>query len=73
MWRGKKDVQGKKAHEKQHGPEAVPSSQVQLPSYNSGTHRLEYFSYATYCLSSKPILGPSLPFLRLWTADLHSL
>lgn len=44
MWRGKKGVQGKKAHEKQHGPKAVPSSQVQLPSCNSGTHRLEYFS-----------------------------
>lgn len=73
MWRGKKDVRGKKGHEKQHGPEAVPSSQVQLPSCNSGTHRLQYFSYATYCLSSKPTLGPSLPFLRLWTADLHNL
>ena len=43
MCQGKKGVQGKKAQEKQHGPEPVPSSQVQLPRYNSGIHRLEYF------------------------------
>ena len=66
MCRGKKGVQGKKAQEKQHGPEPVPSSQVQLPSREGLGLFWPVQSLVMLTAQGEPKLA-TCPFLRtLW-------